>query len=258
MTAFRTLVSAAALGAVAMFVLDPDRGRRRRALARDKARRFVNRGSALVDAARRDASHRLNALRARARSITQRGGSPSDTVLVARVRARLGRVVAHPHAVHVTAEQGHIRLAGPILQREHEALMASVRSVRGVRDVDDGELALYARAEGISALQGNRRRGIRAQLLQESWPPALRVGALAGGGLLALYGQRCGPLSRLALSLAGVALVARAATNVPLARALGIDQDLDEVDADGSDRSRGDDEAGDDESAHAPHAQPGM
>jgi hypothetical protein len=231
MTAFRTIVSAAALGAAAMYVLDPDRGRRRRALARDKARRFVNRGSDLVDAARRDAAHRFHALRAKATYFTRQRGAPSDEVLVERVRARLGRAIAHPHAVRVMAAHGRVRLDGPILRREHQALLSAVRSVRGVREVDDSSLALHDRADGVSALQGHRRRnGERAALLQDNWTPALRVGAMAGGSLVALLAQRCDVLSRLALTLGGIALVARGAANVPLGRMLGIEQELDDFD----------------------------
>jgi hypothetical protein len=260
MAAFRTIVSAAVLGAVAMYVLDPDRGRRRRALARDKARRFVHRGSDLVDAARRDAAHRLHALRAKARYFTQRGGVPSDEVLVERVRARMGRAIAHPHAVRVNAEHGRVRLSGPILRREHEALMAAVHSVRGVHDVDDGALALYDRPDGVSALQGNRRRnGMRAALLQDNWTPALRVGAMAGGSLAALCAQRFGLLSRLALTLGGVALLARGAANVPLGRMLGIEQELDDFDHAvlGATRSAADDDWSDLEAANTPRVQAG-
>lgn len=226
MTAFKTLVSAAALGAAAMFVLDPDRGRRRRALARDKARRFAYRSSDLVAAARRDAAHRIHALRAKARRLMARDGDASDEVLVERVRARLGRVVAHPHAVRVSARRGRVQLSGPILRREHALLLATVRRVRGVVDVNGEALALYDRSDGVSALQGDvRRNGTRPELLQAHWTPALRLCAIGGGGLLALMGVRCAGVSRLALTAAGVALAARGAVNVPFGRMLGLPRD---------------------------------
>jgi hypothetical protein len=260
MSAFKTLVSAAALGAAAMYVLDPDRGRRRRAVARDKARRFVNRGSDLVDAARRDTAHRLRALGARARQLTERQGIPSDEVLVERVRARMGRVIAHPHAVHVAADHGLVRLSGPILRREHLPLIAGVRSVRGVREVDDEGLALYDRAEGVSALQGNRRRGgARSEILQDNWTPALRVGAIAGGGILVLYAQRRGALTRLVLTTTGVALVARGAANKPLAGMLRIERQQDEAfEQQGSGVLAGTDDWSAAEPVAARQAQPGL
>src|SRR5918996_24565 len=106
LTVFRT----AALGAAAMYLLDPDRGRRRRAIARDKVRSFAYRAGDLVDAAKRDASHRIQALHATTRRLRTRDDAPSDEVLAERVRARLGRVVSHPHAVRVSAEGGRVRL----------------------------------------------------------------------------------------------------------------------------------------------------
>src|SRR5687767_11451329 len=55
------LVSAA-LGAAAMYVLDPDKGRRRRALARDKVRSLVTDSGELLSAAARDARFRAQGL----------------------------------------------------------------------------------------------------------------------------------------------------------------------------------------------------
>lgn len=216
-----TVIRTAVLGAAAMYLLDPDRGRRRRAIARDKARSFACRAGDLMDAARRDASHRLHALQARTRRLHLPDDVPSDAVLVERVRARLGRVVSHPHAVRVAAHDGRVRLIGPILAREHLPLIGAVRMVRGVRGVDDEALQLHERTEGISALQGEpRRAGLRPEMLQDNWTPALRVGAIAGGGALALYALSCSGLSRLLLSTAGLALVARGATNLPFDRML--------------------------------------
>jgi hypothetical protein len=259
MTTFRTLVSTALLGAAAMYLLDPDRGRRRRAVARDKARRLVHRGSGLVDAARRDAAHRLHALGAKARRFTARGSMVSDEVLVERVRARLGRVIAHPHAVRVTAEHGRVTLAGPILRREHAALMAAVSGVRGVQDVRNGELALYERPDGVSALQGRSRRdGMRPELLQDNWTPALRLGAMAGGGLLALYAQRCDALSRLALTLAGVALIARGGANMPFTRMLGIEHEPDDYEQAASAHASGDEWSEEAAASDTPQLQAGV
>jgi hypothetical protein len=222
MGALGTFLRGAALGAAAMYLLDPDRGRRRRAVARDKLRSAASQASTFVDAAGRDARHRLRAVRVRAARIGSGDEAPSDVVLVERVRARLGRVVRHPHALRVHAERGRVRLAGPILVSEHAPLMRAVRHVRGVRAVDDEALALYRSADHVSALQGGRERP-RNGLLQENWSPALRLAAILGGGMLALQGlARHGP-ARLALSSAGLGLMARAAVNRPLERLLDRD-----------------------------------
>ena len=221
MSALGTLLRGAALGAAAMYLLDPDRGRRRRAVARDKLRSAASHASTFVDAARRDARHRLQAVRASALRIGRDDDTPSDVVLVERVRARLGRVVQHPHAVRVIATGGRVRLAGPILTAEHAPLMRAVRHVRGVREVDDEALALHSSAEHVSALQGGRTRPLAPW--QDNWSPALRFAAMLGGGMLALQGlARRGPV-RLAFWSTGLGLIARAATNRPLERLLDRD-----------------------------------
>jgi osmotically-inducible protein OsmY len=221
MSAVTTLLRGALLGAAAMYLLDPDRGRRRRAIARDKARSAATQAAAFVRAARRDARHRMRALTTRATQVARRRDQDAapDVVLAERVRARLGRVVQHPHAVRVHADGGHVRLSGPILSSEHGMLVAAVSRVRGVRSVDDEALALYHSTEHVSALQGGvpRRRGAPLR-----WTPAMRLAAVSGGGLLALRGLVGSGLTRPLLSLAGIALLARGATNRPLERLLDV------------------------------------
>jgi hypothetical protein len=211
------LMRAAALGAAAMYLFDPDRGRRRRAIARDKARSGVHQGTQFLSAARSDAAARMQGLRAVARRFRRRSSAPADDrVLEARVRARLGRVVAHPHAVHVAADDGDVRLSGPILKSEHTPLVVATRLVRGVRSVDDRDLVLHETPDGVPALQGQGRYAAGDNPGQVEWSPAVRLSAIAGGGALALYGLTCSGLSRLALSGAGLALVARGSVNVPV------------------------------------------
>ena len=222
MSAFTAFLRGAALGAAAMYLLDPDRGRRRRAIARDKARSAATHAGEFVRAARRDARHRLRAVTARAAYLADRRRIPvaPDVVLVERVRARLGRVVQHPHAVRVSAEDGHVRLAGPILAFEHKLLVAAVMRVRGVRAVDDEALALHHNTDHVSALQGGTPRQARSGPWPEHWTPAVRLAVIGGGGLLALRGLAGHGLLRTLLSTAGVALVTRGAMNQPLDRLL--------------------------------------
>jgi hypothetical protein len=214
-TTAMTLIRAAALGAAAMYLLDPDRGRRRRAIARDKTRSALSQGTQFLSAARSDARARMQGLRAVARRVREGPGAPpDDRVLVARVRARLGRVVSHPHGVHVEAGNGDVRLSGPILKSEHTPLVIAARLVRGVRSVDDRDLVLYDSPDGVPALQGEGRAA--GESGPSEWTPAVRLSAIAGGGALALYGLSCSGLARLALSGAGLALVARGSFNVPV------------------------------------------
>jgi hypothetical protein len=127
-----------AIGAGTMFLLDPDRGRR---------------------------------LRSRFDDVTR------DTRLLAdRVRAELGRVVSHPHAVAVSIPHaGCVCLSGPILSSEADMALAAVAGVRGVATVSD-DLERHDTPEGVPALQGGhfqtvRRTGPR----QRSWSPRTKL-----------------------------------------------------------------------------------
>jgi hypothetical protein len=57
----------AGVGALAMFVLDPDNGRRRRALARDKLTHYGNEARDAVEGTARDLRNRAQGLAAEAR-----------------------------------------------------------------------------------------------------------------------------------------------------------------------------------------------
>ena len=65
------IVRAASLGAAAMYFLDPERGRRRRAVAQDKARSMMRRSERFLDAAKRDAQNRMQGLQVRASRMRQ-------------------------------------------------------------------------------------------------------------------------------------------------------------------------------------------
>src|ERR1044071_1449127 len=148
------LLVGGALGALAMYFLDPREGRRRRARTRDK---MVHAGKRLNEAGRvtaRDTVHRARGVLATARKLFEHE-EVSDAVLVERVRAALGRAVSHPHALEVAADHGHVTLSGPVLAEEARPLLRCVRGVPGVKAVSD-RLAVYedAEAQHLSSLQG--------------------------------------------------------------------------------------------------------
>src|SRR5437762_6431044 len=90
----RDLVTGAAAGAALLFVLDPNRGAKRRAMLRDKLVRAGRVAREGVNAAARDMSNRARGVAAsiRGRFSDDNG---SDDVVCERVRARLGRVSSH-------------------------------------------------------------------------------------------------------------------------------------------------------------------
>jgi uncharacterized membrane protein len=211
-----------ALGALAMYFWDPHSGRRRRARTRDKV---VHAGRVLDRARRvttRDAQQRVSGLIAGTRRLLgAQVEEVGDAVLVGRVRAALGRVVSHPHAIDVFVNGGHVSLSGPVLAHEARLLLRCVRGVSGVRAVSDG-LTLHEDASHISALQGGvPRSGQRFELLQDNWSPAVRLGAGAAGALLLLGSARAKGGVCALLALAGGALLARSLTNLDLATIAG-------------------------------------
>jgi len=214
------LLIGAAVGGAAMYLLDPEHGRRRRALLRDQAVRAQSNVRDTLDAGKRDLSNRATALTGRARSLFQRRKA-TDNVLAERVRSKMGRYIAHPGAVEVAAADGRVELGGSILSHEHEDLIDAISQVEGVADVID-RLNVFETAEGISELQGGRpRRGERAGALRDNWAPATRVAAGAAGTTLTLLALR-GGFRGLLYGTAGALLLLRTTTNKPLRTLAGM------------------------------------
>ena len=69
----------AALGALTMFLMDPDRGNRRRALAKDKAYSMATRTRKQIDAKTRHLANRAKGLQAEAKHLMSGDNSGSDT-----------------------------------------------------------------------------------------------------------------------------------------------------------------------------------
>src|SRR5439155_11909181 len=96
------LVGGAGFGAALMYLLDPNRGRRRRAYLRDQAIHAGHKIATAADKGARDLRNRAVGAVAAAGS-RFRADDASDEVLVERVRSAIGRVVSHPHAIRVSA-----------------------------------------------------------------------------------------------------------------------------------------------------------
>ncbi len=171
----------AGLGAGIMYLLDPQQGRRRRALARDKAVHGMRLAGTALGKTSRDVGNRTRGLAARLEG-RLKGDGAGDEVIAERVRARLGHVVSHPGAIEVRVEDGHARLSGPVLADEVDEVLTSVRRVRGVRAVES-RLEVHAEPGDVPGLQGEPARPARRGLLQRG-PVGAALGAV-GVGLLA-------------------------------------------------------------------------
>ncbi|HJV85836.1 MAG TPA: SRPBCC family protein [Noviherbaspirillum sp.] len=213
-------VAGAALGALTMYLADPDRGRRRRALATDKMRSLATKTSDAIDVASRDLNNRVHGLRAQAgRMFSQHSETSDDDTVVARVRKEIGRAVTHPRAIKANAQNGCVTLHGPVLAHEKDKLIECVRSVAGVKEVQD-YLDVHDNAVGVPSLQGEgkMRRAAGSAIMQETWPPALRAVAAVGGSALGLFGlMRRSPASAAAAAI-GIGLLARGISNRSFSR----------------------------------------
>jgi hyperosmotically inducible protein len=178
------VVAGFGLGAAAMFIFDPASGRRRRALVRDKRLHLWKTVAHFFRQSKRDLQHRVRGTVAevKARRLETR---VDDDILVERVRAKLGRLVAHAHRVEVHADHGYIVLRGTVSPVEKLALLAGVKAIPGVRDVEHELLV-----EGAKLAAGLPPR--IAARLKQPWKPATRlVAGTAGLGVaMALLGLR--------------------------------------------------------------------
>jgi uncharacterized membrane protein len=215
------MVRGLVLGAGLMYLLDPQQGRRRRALVRDQLVHAWSDLDDMIDTAARDLRNRAQGMFAEARAAL-RPASVDDEVLTARVRSEIGRAVSHPHAIVVETEDRRVTLSGPVLADEVDDLISAVRSVRGVKEVVD-RLEVHDEPGSVPGLQGpGREKAPRMDILQENWAPATRLLVGAGAATALAYAARLrGPLGPLA-RLAALTALARAATNLDLRRLSGI------------------------------------
>lgn len=167
-------IGPAAAGAAATWLLDPDSGRRRRGIVRDKTRRAWNVFSNAVQVGAWDLRHVTEGRLAEIRSTLQRD-TASDRVVRARMRALLGRHVSHPGAVSISVDDGMATLIGPILRHEVDPLLDALLTVRGVRGIES-RLEIYDAAGPLPSLQGGVDREPRS-----GWRPASRMLAGIGG-----------------------------------------------------------------------------
>jgi osmotically-inducible protein OsmY len=146
------------VGALLMYVLDPQRGARRRALARDKATKLRHRAGETLAARSRDLRNRSRGVAAKTRSLvhSHKDEEVPDEVLTERVRARIGRAVRHPGSIEVAAENGVVRLSGPVLEDEVDDLVSAVRDTPGVEDVVD-LLEAHAEPDDVPGWRGDPR-----------------------------------------------------------------------------------------------------
>jgi uncharacterized membrane protein len=214
-------LSCFAAGAGLMYLLDPARGRARRAMVRDKTVSSVNEaGTGLRRTGQylRDSSRGLVAeTRARFRHEVA-----SDYKVGARVRSNFGRIVSHPKAIWVTVVDGNVTLCGEVLASEHPGLLAAAKGTRGVRSVID-QLNVRETSEGVASLQGDGKRASPwIPLMRDSWSPLTRTLVGLTGGAIGFYGAVRRDWVGAGLGLLGLGMATRGVTNLPAGRLVGV------------------------------------
>jgi hypothetical protein len=198
-----SLIAAAGLGALAMYVLDPQSGRQRVARARDRARQLAHEAGDAAGTGWRDMRDRVAA---DARQRLHRD-SPTDRALEQRVRDELGRWVTHPHAARVRARDGAVVLSGCVLAAERAQLQRAVEGVKGVERVEL-RLAVIDTPDGMPSAPGDGASGdarTPSPIVGGPAPGTQLLGMTASAALLA-SGMAQRGVPGLLLSAAGMAI----------------------------------------------------
>jgi hypothetical protein len=146
-------VGAAAVGAGLMALLDPQSGKRRRAVIRDRSARAARKLGETAGKRWRDLTNRGTGAVAKVQRLGRDEEVVTDDVLQERVRAKVGHLVANPSSIEVTAQIGVVTLTGPVLAEEVDRLLRGVRSVRGVSGVEN-QLEIHVQPDQVPGLQG--------------------------------------------------------------------------------------------------------
>jgi gas vesicle protein len=148
-------ISAAALGAGLIYLLDPQNGRRRRAMAVDQLTGVVNQTGRAFRQSGRYVQDLMNRGRGAAHETSRRFGvggreRVSAEQLLQRVRSGMGHVVSHAGAIQVMADgDGVVTLSGRVLASEVDPLLTAVNKIPGVSQVIN-RLDVQDTAEGMT------------------------------------------------------------------------------------------------------------
>ena len=130
------LATGIAAGALVMYMLDPNSGRRRRALVRDKAIAAGHDVEKLARGTTRQTANHVRGVAAKVRARAHRS-HPDDEQLHDHIRSQLGHALHHPARVEVNVDHGHVVLKGTADPAEMERLVTTISKMRGVHGVEN-------------------------------------------------------------------------------------------------------------------------
>jgi osmotically-inducible protein OsmY len=132
--------AAGAAGLAAGYFLDPDSGKRRRHIARDRTLGLIRRGTART---RREAEYRAGQVEGKVEAAKSKAApekpAPNDQALAERVKSEIFQPADAPKgAVNVNVEQGVVYLRGEVKRPEQiRKLVEEAGQIDGVRGVEN-------------------------------------------------------------------------------------------------------------------------
>lgn len=201
----------AGLGAGLMYLLDPQGGRGRRAVARDKTVSALKQGGEKAAKTSRHLGNKTKGLAAQAGSKLRKSDLADNLedlknngqALLDRVQRKVRRAVSHPSAIDAILEEGRVILHGLVLASELAGLLAAIQAVEGVTEVQN-HLEIHESAQDLAAFRGGKR-----------WvAPATRVlTGTTGSALVAFAGLKRRDRLGVALGAVGLGLLAHGLAN---------------------------------------------
>lgn len=133
------LALGALVGAAIAYLFDPQNGRRRRALLRDRSSAFVRQGGRETAQAGRAVAAEAQGVAQKARHLKEESKEFDDATLAQKVQSEVFRDADAPKGqVNVNAEDGIVVLRGEVERPELiDELVERTRKVQGVRDVQN-------------------------------------------------------------------------------------------------------------------------
>ncbi|HEY0555762.1 MAG TPA: BON domain-containing protein [Thermoanaerobaculia bacterium] len=201
----------AGVGAGLMYLLDPQGGRGRRAVAKDKSVSALKKGGAAAAKTSRHLGNKTKGL------IADAGGKLRDSDLVgnlgdlkdqgqallAKVQRKVRRAVSYPAAIQAVVEEGKVILQGLVLASEVAGLLVAIEAVEGVTEVQN-YLEVHESAQDLAAFRNGARRWVG---------PATRVLTGGTGSALAVAALKRQDKLGAALGVVGLGLLAHGLTN---------------------------------------------
>ncbi len=153
MASFLRVVAAAAAGAAAMYYLDPDLGRRRRALLCDKVESTARDACDFLEGKGRHTVNKARGAIHQARRNLGLQPQPPDHTLHEQVRARMGHIISYARAITVKVNDGRVTLTGPVLTKDQDRLLSGILDLPGVHAVVN-KLTPHEKPGDVPELQG--------------------------------------------------------------------------------------------------------